>query len=276
MLQAVPTPPAETMTDRDVEMKDIQNLRDDRRISIRKVGVKTISYPVKVLDREKKTQATIARVNMYVNLPHRFKGTHMSRFVEILNRFHGEINLHSFHLILQEMKERLEAEAAHVEMAFPYFLERRDPLCGLPVTQRYECSMHGSLQEVDDLVMGLHVPIMMTPVAPAGEGLPRSLGRWGTARVEVRFNRFLWLEELIELVEQGFGREVAPPDSVESVTKNLGEAVAGHPAIAWYSIVVENLTGRYATFASVEGWGLVARKDMRDGVLETRSRKYDG
>jgi len=88
-------------------MKDIQSLRDHRRINIRKVGVKTISYPITVLDREKRIQQTVATVNMYVNLPHRFKGTHMSRFVEILNQFHGRCNLRDFHRILQEMKERL-------------------------------------------------------------------------------------------------------------------------------------------------------------------------
>jgi hypothetical protein len=105
-------------------MKDIQNLSDDRRINIRKVGVRRISYPVTVLDKARSIQKTVATVNMYVNLPHRFKGTHMSRFIEILNRFHGEINLKSFHRILQEMKDRLNAEAAHMEIEFPYFLQR--------------------------------------------------------------------------------------------------------------------------------------------------------
>lgn len=102
-------------------MKDIQSSPDSRRINIRKVGVKTIHYPIIVLDKEKKTQQTVARVNMYVNLPHRFKGTHMSRFVEILNQFHGAFNLKTFHLILEEMKQRLDAEAAHLEIDFPYF-----------------------------------------------------------------------------------------------------------------------------------------------------------
>ncbi|MDP3696339.1 MAG: GTP cyclohydrolase, FolE2/MptA family, partial [Desulfocapsaceae bacterium] len=89
-------------------MKDIQSELDHRRINIKKVGVKTISYPITVLDKARKCQHTVATVNMYVNLPHRFMGTHMSRFVEILNRFHGQIDLESFHHILEEMKERLE------------------------------------------------------------------------------------------------------------------------------------------------------------------------
>jgi len=233
-------------------MKDIQSSRDDRRINIRKVGVKTISYPVTVLDRARRVQKTVATVNMYVNLPHRFKGTHMSRFVEILNRFHGEINLKSFHLILHEMKERLNAEAAHVEIEFPYFLQR-DTSPGSIGTERFECRMHGSLQEVDDLVMEITVPIFSPPLTDVKGGLPRSMGRWGTARVAVRFNHFIWIEDLISLVEKGIEPGSDFPGSVETLTRNLGEVFAGHRAISWYSIVVENLADGYATFASMEG-----------------------
>ncbi|MCK5232803.1 MAG: GTP cyclohydrolase I FolE2, partial [Desulfobulbaceae bacterium] len=108
-------------------MKDIQNQPDDRRINIKKVGVKSISYPISVLDKENKIQRTVATVNMYVNLPHLFKGTHMSRFIEILNRFHGDINLRSFRFILEEMKTKLKAESAHIEIEFPYFLKKKTP-----------------------------------------------------------------------------------------------------------------------------------------------------
>jgi len=233
-------------------MKDIQNLRDDRRINIRKVGVKTISYPVTVLDKARKLQKTVATVNMYVNLPHRFKGTHMSRFIEILNRFRGEINLQSFHVILQEMKERLEAEASHLEMEFPYFMKRKTAP-GTIGMERYECRMHGSLQECDDLVLEITVPIFPPPFCTARGGLPRSMGRWGTAKVAVRFNHFIWIEDLISLIEQGLETDTHPRDSVEAVTRALGGVLSGHPAISWFSIVVENLADGYATFASLEG-----------------------
>jgi GTP cyclohydrolase I len=233
-------------------MKDIQNLHDDRRINIRKVGVKTISYPITVLDREKKLQQTVATVNMYVNLPHRFKGTHMSRFVEILNRFHGEFNLARFHRILEEMKERLDAEAAHLEINFPYFLEQ-DPAAGSIGVERYECRMHGSLQDKDDLVMEVDVPITLPSRAPAGDGLPRSSGRWGYARVAVRFNEFLWIEELISLVRRGIEGESGQSDSVETLCRQIGAVLADTGAIGWFRVVVENLADGYSTFASVEG-----------------------
>ncbi|WP_339133369.1 MAG: GTP cyclohydrolase, FolE2/MptA family [Candidatus Electrothrix sp. GW3-4] len=219
-------------------MKDIQNLQDDRRISIRKVGVKTISYPITVLDRQKKLQHTVATVDMYVNLPHRFKGTHMSRFVEILNRFHGKFDLQKFHLILQEMKDQLDAEAAHLEVRFPYFLERTAQGGGV---ERYECRMHGSLQEGDDLVMELNVPIT----------LPDSLGRWGYAQVSVRFNEFIWLEDLISKVQQAI-RVGSSAASVESLCGQLGETLQTTAEISWFRVEVENLADGCSTFATVE------------------------
>jgi GTP cyclohydrolase I len=250
-------------------MKDIQSLRDDRRISIRKVGVKTISYPVTVLDRARQVQKTIATVNMYVNLPHRFKGTHMSRFVEILNRFHGEINLRSFHLILGEMKEHLAAEAAHMEIEFPYFL-RKTSSPGSIGTERYECRMHGSLQEADDLVLEVSVPVFAPPQAESQGGLPRSSGRWGTVKVAVRFNHFIWIEDLIALVEEGIGAGAGPAGSVESITRNLGRIFSGHQAISWFSIVVENLADGYSTFATLESEDGRKRTEARGQKPEDR------
>jgi GTP cyclohydrolase I len=233
-------------------MKDIQNLRDDRRINIRKVGVQKISYPITVLDRAKKIQHTVATVNMYVNLPHRFKGTHMSRFVEILNRFHGEFNLQKFHLILEEMKQRLDAEAAHLEIGFPYFMERTDAV-GSIGTERYECRMHGSLQDEDDLVMEIDIPITLPGADRCGDGLPKSMGRWGYARVAVRFNEFIWIEDLISLVQQGISGEPELSASVEAMCRHLGEALAATRAIGWFRVVVENLADGYSTFAAIEG-----------------------
>ncbi len=233
-------------------MKDIQNLHDDRRINIRKVGVKTISYPITVLDRQKKLQQTIATVNMYVNLPHRFKGTHMSRFVEILNRFHGEFNLEKFHLILEEMKDRLNAQEAHLEIGFPYFSEK-DPVTGSIGVDRYECRMHGWLQQTNDLVLEVDIPITSAGEEKGGEGLPRSSGRWGYARVAVRFNEFIWIEELVSLVRQGIAEESDLTNSVESLCRQIGTVLISHRAIAWFRVVVENLAEGYSTFASVEG-----------------------
>lgn len=239
-------------------MKDIQSQVDHRRINIKKVGVKTISYPITVLDKASKRQSTLATVNMYVNLPHRFKGTHMSRFIEILNRFHGEINITAFHTILVEMKERLEAEAAHIEIAFPYFLKKNKHPETLNASL-YQCSMHGALQETDDLELQFSVPVSLPLLEPVAKALPRSMGHWGVVSVRVRFNRFIWIEDLIMLIEEGIAierqnvtRKLHTVLSVEALTILLAERLTNTPAIKWFSLTVENLAQGYSTFAAIE------------------------
>ncbi len=241
-------------------MKDIQSLRDNRRINIKKVGVKTISYPITVLDKANSLQHTVAVVNMYVNLPHHFKGTHMSRFVEILTRIHGEITLRNFRLILAEMKKRLDAEAAHMEIAFPYFLQKM-PGGNSMVTNRFECKMHGSLDTREELTLEIKVPIVLPLQNPVSGALPASMGQWGRATVAVRFRTFLWLEDLIGLIEReislagGAGStdsRDAGDISVESLTARLGRALAGETALNWFSVTVENMGAGYSTFATLE------------------------
>lgn len=241
-------------------MKDIQSQSDHRRINIKKVGVKTISYPITVRDKARNRQHTVATVNMYVNLPHRFKGTHMSRFIEILNRFHGHIDLSSFHHILEEMKGRLEAEAAHVEMVFSYFMPKKQTPEILNAC-RYECRMHGSLGETDDLEFQFTVPVLLPLKEMIVSGLPRSRGHWGHAVVAVRFRRFIWIEDIITLVERaieqaiGLEQEQSSHDlqgslSVESLTRQIGAHLSELAALKWFSVTVENLFDGYSTFAT--------------------------
>lgn len=234
-----------------VTMKDIQNQPDYRRISIKKVGVKNIFYPITVLDKEKKTQKTIATVNMYVNLPHHFKGTHMSRFIEILNRFHGKIDLRNFHLILKEMKSKLQAQAAHMEIEFPYFLKKK-PLNKMAYTEEYTCKMHGSLGEVDDLVLELHLPISPPNPDQFGQGLPTSLGHWGVAEISLRFKHFIWIEDIIQQVEAIIGCDSGQQMTVESITKELGKMLLASDDLSWFKVTVKNLSRGCSTFASLE------------------------
>ena len=237
-------------------MKDIQSQFDHRRINIKKVGVKDISYPITVLDKAKKVQRTVATVNMYVNLPHRFKGTHMSRFVEILNRFHGEIDLKSFHRILEEMKTRLEAEAAHIEIEFPYFLEKSRRDATVAGIGEYTCRMHGSLAEEYDLALEVTVPISSPPLPGQNiDGLPKSLGHWGYARICIRFRHFIWIEDLIQMAEEVIGnsrwaglstddaaRKTISTDHVSGVG---GSPAAESPAFREDTAAGADISGRY-------------------------------
>jgi GTP cyclohydrolase IB len=240
-------------------MKDIQSQLDHRRVDIKKVGVKTICYPITVLDKAKKRQHTVATVNMYVNLPHRFKGTHMSRFIEILNRFHGEIDLNSFHRILEEMKKRLQAEAAHIEISFPYFLRKESNSEALQAC-RYECQMHGSLEKSNELALQVIVPISLPVNAQKLARLPISLGHWGNAVITVRMRHFVWIEDLIMLVEKGIldvqhegdGNNYDITLSVEGLTSMIADRLLSRKEIKWYSVTVENLGEGYSTFAATE------------------------
>lgn len=239
-------------------MKDIQSQVDTRRINIKKVGVKTISYPVTVLDKAKSRQQTVATVNMYVNLPHRFKGTHMSRFVEILNQFHGAIDLRNFHLILQEMKERLDAEASHMEIESPYFLSNGKSEESLSV-HRYNCMMSGSLSDEPDLEFRVTVPIYLPIRNENRSALPRSTGNWGNALVRVRFNTFMWIEDLILEIEKRIASEIDRLSkdkesilSVEAVTRSIGDCLNELKEVRTYTVTVENLCDDYSTFAVME------------------------
>ncbi len=243
-------------------MKDIQSQPDHRRINIKKVGVKDISYPITVLDKANRHQSTVANVNMYVNLPHHFKGTHMSRFVEILNHFHGGINLKSFHVILDEMKERLKAEEAHVEISFPYFL-KNEHSPGTVGINEYDCRMHGSLDQHDELTLNILVPIYPPLPNQPGNSLPRSLGRWGIAEISLRFKHFIWIEDLIKMVEEVTSHNLNWCDipceaaesylSVESITRAVGDKLAENGDISWFSVTVKNLAEGFNTFATLEG-----------------------
>ncbi|MDD2463816.1 MAG: GTP cyclohydrolase, FolE2/MptA family [Desulfobulbus sp.] len=231
-------------------MKDIQSSADSRRIDIRKVGVKTITYPITVLDKANRTQSTIATVNMYVNLPHHFKGTHMSRFVEILNRFHGAFNLKTFRLILEEMKLRLDAEAAHLEMDFPYFFQGKtlpEPLS----LCRYDCRLHGSLATRFDLQVEVDVPLSREQIGSLSDsGLA---GLWGMVTVAVRMKSFLWIEDLIALVEGAVQSRHWEKETVESLCLQINDVLMASQAFQWYKVVVKNSANGYSAFA-VSQW----------------------
>lgn len=233
-----------------LQMKDIQSLHDSRRINIRKVGVKSVTYPIIVLDKASTTQSTLARMNMYVSLPHQFKGTHMSRFIEILNRFHGRFNLKMFRSILEEMKTRLEAEAAHLEMAFPYFCTISSGQ-GTPGLERYDCRLHGSLATDFDLMVEVEVPIQL-PAQGGTEKEDFSPGVWGSITAAVRMKHFLWIEDLIELVEQGATAQSVRSETVESMCRRVSAVLHATGSFQWYKVVVKNRTTGYSTFASSE------------------------
>ncbi len=238
-------------------MKDIQSQIDHRRIDIKKVGVKTITYPITVLDKSQKSQKTIATVNMYVNLPHHFKGTHMSRFIEILNRFHGQVDLKRFRLILEEMKDRLDAEAAHIEITFPFFLHDTGGGDEFQV-RKYDCAMHCLLEEEEDLRLDILVPVAHPFTGHSLSGDSGAVGLWGNVSVSARFNKFMWLEDLIGVVEKTISKESSEGNKInaaekpmESLLESLVNRFDELLELKWYSITVENISQGYSLFATI-------------------------
>ena len=238
-------------------MEDIQNHKDHRNIDIDQVGVKGIRYPITVLDKDQGEQQTVAEINMYVNLPRYYKGTHMSRFVEILNEHSRRISLQNFPEILEEMKKRLDAESAHMEITFPYFINKYAPVTGADGLMEYRCTMKGSVNRRSDLVVGIHVPI--STLCPCSKEISDfgAHNQRGEVRLQVRFKKFVWIEDLIKLVEESASSDVFSvlkredekfvtekayqnPMFVEDIVREIAVKLGNDPNITWFSVESEN------------------------------------
>ena len=182
---------------------DVQGSADTRRIAIDKVGIKDIRHPIRVRDRSDGEQHTIANFNMYVNLPHNFKGTHMSRFVEVLNRHEKEITVDSFKDMLHELTEVLEAGAGHIEMTFPYFVNKSAPVSGVQSLLDYAVTFTGEIRGQTPQ-MWVKVVVPVTSLCPCSKEISDrgAHNQRSHVTIEVRTRDFIWIEELIELVEK--------------------------------------------------------------------------
>ena len=254
-----------------VEINDIQNQRDHRRIEINKVGVKNIRYPITVLDKAKGFQHTVANVNMFVDLPHRFKGTHMSRFVEILNKYKGDIAIKNFSKILTEVKRKLKAKTAHLEVEFPYFIEKEAPVTKSKSLMEYICRFCGSSNEKEDFYVGIVVPI--TTVCPCSKEISKfgAHNQRSLVTVNLRFKKFLWIEDIIQVVEECASCDLYSilkrPDEkyvtekayenpmfVEDVVREIAKRLKMDRNITWFTVESENFESihNHSAYAYVE------------------------
>jgi GTP cyclohydrolase IB len=190
-------------------IEDVQGHADSRRIPINKVGIKDVYHPIRVKDRSRGEQHTIANFNMYVALPHNFKGTHMSRFVEVLHRNEREISVESFRDILIEMTEKLDAESGHIEMDFPYFVMKKAPISGVESLMDYKASLIGEFHE-GKADLWLKVVVAATSLCPCSKKISSygAHNQRSHITIKARVEGHMWLEELIDIAEQEASCEV--------------------------------------------------------------------
>ena len=189
--------------DQQNKIADVQGSADSRRIPIDKVGIKDIRHPVRVKDRSVGEQHTIATFNMYVNLPHNFKGTHMSRFVEILNTHEREITVESFREMLKEMTERLEADSGHIEMSFHYFVNKAAPVSGVESLLDYDVTLIGEIINGNPK-MNIKVVVPVTSLCPCSKKISDygAHNQRSHVTVSAETNGFVWIEDLIDMIER--------------------------------------------------------------------------
>lgn len=182
---------------------DVQSSADTRHLAINRVGIKGIRHPVKVKDKSVGVQHTIATFNMYVHLPHNFKGTHMSRFVEILNHHEREISVESFESILSEMVSRLEAESGYIEMSFPYFVNKTAPVSGVQSLLDYDVTLIGeTINGKPRVTMKVLVPV--TSLCPCSKKISErgAHNQRSHVTLSLRTNEFVWIEDVIRITEE--------------------------------------------------------------------------
>lgn len=261
-------------------MPDVQGSEDSRQVPINKVGVKDIRYPITLkCPATDGKQHTVAMVNMYVALPHDQKGTHMSRFLEVLNKHHQGIDSSDVMQVARDMRSRLEAEEAHMEMTFPYFIDKKAPITGQPGKLDIEVTFEAVANGTEDFILGIKVPA--TSLCPCSKEISEYGAHNQRCEMEakVRFvdGQFMWIEELFELVEKCASTQVFAvlkrpdekfvtedaydhPKFVEDIVRDLAIAMDAESRIAWYQVASENFESihNHNAYAVVE-------RDKREG-----------
>ncbi len=260
---------------------DVQGSEDTRRIPINKVGIKDIRHPVRVKDRSGGEQHTIATFNMYVDLPHNFKGTHMSRFVEILENNERELTVDSFKAMLSEMTDKLEAEKGHIEMNFPYFVAKRAPVSGVQSLMDYNVAMIGE-RVGGRTQLEIRVVVPVTSLCPCSKKISEygAHNQRSHVTVRARVQGFVWIEELIDVVESEascelYGLLKRPdekyvteraydnPKFVEDMVRDIAVRLNADDRVIAYSVESEN----FESIHNHSAYALVERDKERDPVL---------
>ena len=251
---------------------DVQSSADTRHIAIDRVGIKSIRHPVVVSDKSVGVQHTIATFNMYVHLPHNFKGTHMSRFVEILNRHGREISVESFEEILREMVDKLEAQSGYIEMAFPYFVNKTAPVSGVQSLLDYDVTFIGVIVE-GNYRFSMKVLVPVTSLCPCSKKISErgAHNQRSHVTLTVRTKGVVWIEELVRMAEDQASSELYGllkrpdekyvteyaydhPKFVEDMVRDIAAALNADERIEAYVVESENFESihNHSAYALIE------------------------
>ena len=252
-------------------IEDVQNLPDIRKLAIDKVGIKAIRHPLRIKDKTGAAQHTVAMCNMYVQLPQHFKGTHMSRFIEILNANERELSVENFPMMLNEMADRLEAHSGHIEMSFPYFINKSAPVSGVKSLLDYEVTFIGSVKNgIHDIQIKVLIPV--TSLCPCSKKISAygAHNQRSHVTVAIRLKEFMWLEDIIAMVEAQASSELYGllkrhdekyvteraydnPKFVEDMVRDIATAFNNEPKIKNYVVECENFESihNHSAYASI-------------------------
>jgi len=239
-------------------MHDKQNERDTRELRIDKVGVRGLRFPIQIRDKEHSVQNTIATIGMFVDLPKEFKGTHMSRFIEVLNAHGSVVHVENITDILHAMQRKLNAATAHLEMEFPFFLTKKAPVTQMEslmdYTARFDATASGK-----DIDFVLTVKSNVTTLCPCSKAISQygAHNQRGLCTVQIRSRKAVWIEDVIAMIESSASAELFSllkrldekavterayenPVFVEDLVRNVALKLNAHPDVTWYKVEAEN------------------------------------
>ena len=236
---------------------DIQSSPDKRNIPIDKVGVRNVKYPIKVLERDNGVQQTVGNFSLTVDLPREFKGTHMSRFLEVLGEYNHEIGRETIPVILAKLRDKLKAQTAHLEVKFTLFREKAAPVTGKVGMMAYECGFIAAGGATTEFQVFLCVPI--TTLCPCSKEISAfgAHNQRGYVTARIHAVGMLWLEDVIDMIESSGSAQLYPvlkrpdekfvteqayqnPRFVEDMVREVALAFDKHPNVGTYEIEVEN------------------------------------
>ena len=241
-----------------VKLHDKQSERDHRELRIDKVGVRGLRFPIQVRDKAYAIQNTVATIGMFVDLPKEFKGTHMSRFIEVLNAHGSVVHVENINDILYAMQDKFQAATSHLEMEFPYFLVKKAPVSGMESVMDYLARFSASAchREIDFVLM---VKAMVTTLCPCSKAIAAygAHNQRGEVTVQIRSRKAVWIEDLIGMIESSASSELYAllkrqdekavterayenPVFVEDLVRNVALRLNAHPEVTWYKVEAEN------------------------------------